>query len=64
VFPDRGEVESSDVPSRKISIPVTFKDVSEYKRIFNVALKGLCSIYRVISYCVCTIYNVRYLMII
>jgi hypothetical protein len=41
LFPDRSEVEGFEVPARKISIPVTFTDVNEYKRIFNVALKGI-----------------------
>jgi hypothetical protein len=41
VFPDRTEVDGREVPARKISIPVTFTDVAEYKRIFNVALKGI-----------------------
>ena len=39
-FPTAEECESSVTPTRQITVPVTFKDVMQYKQVFKATLRG------------------------
>ena len=42
-FPSVEECDSAVAPTRHVTVPVTFDNVTQYRQVFKAALRGGCS---------------------